>query len=187
MRAQIHSVLCLAIFAVCPACATDPVPADKSDPLPTFLTAPSKSPATDADKAPSLSDPLPRTTVPPSLLPDDIPIGTKRPAVAKPPAEAKPRTVPKLQDTAEDLALRIRYRKARNAAEANEQVRVAWEDSRNAKTDHTKRLILKRYYDLLFARMLTTDRGIAPLVEKQRKADTAMLTQTRIAPTVPTE
>jgi hypothetical protein len=64
---------------------------------------------------------------------------------------------------------------------------MAWEETRYPKSDQQKREALRRYYDLLFAKMLGVDRGIATLVEARRKAETATLTQTRIAPTIPNE
>ncbi len=187
MRFSKHLALWFAIFAVRSAFAADPAPAGNPEPSPLLPLAPAKAPAADPDKLLPLGDPIPRPTTTPSLLPDEIPAATKRPASGRPPAAEKPGTALKPQATAAELDLRIRYRKARNVAETNGKVRAAWDDSRDAKTDHAKRQTLKRYYDVLFAQMLTVDRGIAPLVEERRKAEFAVLTQTHIAPTVPTE
>ena len=187
MRFQKNLALCLAFLAVRAAFAEEPVPAGKPEPFPNFLTSPSKTPATDADKTLPLGDPIPRPTATPSLLPDEIPTNKKRPADGNSPGGSKPGAILKPQAAAADLDLRIRFRNARNVAEANEQVRAAWDDSRGAKTDHEKRQALKRYYDLLFAKMLGVDRGIAALVEQRRKTETAALTQRQIAPTVATE
>lgn len=179
MRFSKLPALCLAIFAARTAPAADPAPARNPEPLPSFLTAPAKPFTPDADKTLPLGDPIPRPGAAPSLLPDEIPPAVRRPAAAK-----KPGTAGKPQATPADLEMRIRYAKARNAAETNAQVRAAWEDSRNTGTDLEKRQALKRYYDLLFAKMLGADRGIAALVEEKRKARTGALTQVRIAPTV---
>ena len=190
MRFQKNLALCVAALASCSAFAAEPVPAGNPDPLPTLPIlpgAPFRASASDADKTLPLGDPFPRPAATPSLLPDEIPAAPKRPATANPLPVGKPGATLKPQATAAELDLRIRYSKARNVAETNEKVRSAWEDSRVAKTDHAKRQALKRYYDLLFARMLSVDRGISPLVEKSRKAESAMLTQTQIAPTVPNE
>ena len=185
MRFSKHLALWFAIFAVRTASAAEPVPPGNPEPSPPLPLAP--APAPDPDKVLPLGDPMPRPTAPPSLLPDEIPAATRRPASARPPAAGKPGASLKPQATAADLDLRIRYRKARNVAETNGKVRAAWDDSRDAKTDHDKRQALKRYYGVLFAQMLTVDRGIAPLVEERRKAEFAGLTQTHIAPTVPSE
>lgn len=187
MRFQNIPALFPAILAVCSAAAADPVASEKVKPPPTFLTAPAKLPAASADQTPPLADPIPLPTTTPSLLPDEIPTPAKRAPLTKPPAPGKPGTTLKPQATAAEFDLRLRYRKARTVAEANGKVRAAWEISRDAKTDQGKRQALKRYYEVLFARMLTVDRGIAPLVEDRRKAETAALTQTHIAPTVPAE
>jgi hypothetical protein len=40
---------------------------------------------------------------------------------------------------------------------------------------------------VLFAKMLSVDRGIAPLIEKRRTIEMAALTQKLIAPTVPND
>ena len=186
MRLQNFPALCIAILATHAACAADPVPADSPDAPPLFREPPAKTPAKNADKTIPLGDPLPVPPPLPSLLPDDIPRAV-RPGTAGAPAEGKPAFALKPKVTADDIDLRVRYRKARNIAEGNEQVRSAWEYSRYPKTDEEKRQALRRYYDLLFSQMIALDRGIAPLVEKTRKAETAALTQTKIAPTVPNE
>ena len=189
MRFSKNMIPWLAVAAACSAFAAKPVPAGDPAPLPPIPAtpaAPVTPRATDPDLL-QLDKPVPRPETPPSLLPDDIPAAMPRPSPARPPAGERPGPVPKQQAAAAELDLRIRYRKARNVADANEKVRAAWEDSRDAKTDHAKRQALKRYYDLLFARMLSVDRGIAPLVKQRRDAETAALTQTQVAPTVPIE
>lgn len=173
----------IALLALCPNSAADPAP----DASPTAPAAPAKAPTTDVDKALPLADPIPLPAALPSLLPDEIPPRAKRAEKTDPAAGMKPGAKLKQQATAAELDLRIRYRKARNAAETNDRVRAAWEQTRYPRSDQEKRDALRRYYDLLFAKMLTADRGIAPLVEERRKAETATLTQTRIAPTVPNE
>ena len=188
MRFQKILALFFSMLAVRSAFAADGAPPVNPDLAPSFLTAPAKSPATDAERTSPLVDPIPRPTAPPSLLPDEIPApATRQPEPQKPPATGKSGALGKPQATAAEFDLRIRYQKARNVAEMNEKVRAAWNDSRDVKTDLQKRQALKRYYDVLFAQMLTVDRGIAPLVEQRHKAENARLTQSHIAPTVETE
>ncbi len=157
------------------------------DPVPLDLSGPAKLRAASPDARP-LEDPIPQTAVPPSLLPDDIP-----PAPARRTAPPRPETPGKIggslkpQVTAAEFDLRIRYRQARNVAEASEAVRAAWDGSREAKTDLRKRQALRHYYDVLFAKMVAMDRAIAPLVEQRHKAENARLTQSQIAPTVDAE
>ncbi len=136
----------------------------------------------DPEKMPQLDDPVSRPN-PPSLLPDEILPVPKRPEKPSP----KPEPKAKPADSAADLELRVRYRKARNIAETSDKVRAAWEQTRYPKCDQDKRDALRRYYDLLFANMLSMDRGLAPLIEERRKAELFLLTQTRIAPTVRNE
>ncbi len=130
-------------------------------------------------------EPLPlNPSVPPptparSLLPDRIrptakpllPVVGKGSAILRPPA------------TSAELDMRIRYRQARTIAESDGNVRAAWEESRAAKTDYAKRMALKRYYDSLFARILSIDRGVAPFVEQRKRYEVMVLDQSRIAPT----
>ena len=174
-------VLTIALLAVRPAFAADPAPTGNPE------ATPAKASPADPDKALPLDDPSPRPSTPPSLLPDEIPPRAKRPEKMGPPAGTKPEAKRKQETTAAKLDLRVRYRKARNIAETSDRVRAAWEETRYPKSDQQKRDALRRYYDLLFAKMLGMDQGIAPLVEERRKAETALLTQTRIAPTVRTE
>ena len=145
---------------------------------------PAKPPAAQTEQILPREDSAFRPASRPSLLPDEIPSPATPPAASG----AKRETVPTpLASTASELDLRIRYRKARNIAEANDKVRAAWDESRAARTDHGKRQALKRYQSFLFAKMLSFDRGIAPLVEQRRKAENFLLEQTHIAPTVPFE
>ncbi len=85
--------------------------------------------------------------------------------------------------TSAELDLRIRYQRARNTAESERTVRMAWDESRAAKTDLAKRGALKRYYDALHARMLAIDGGIAALVGQRKRYEGALLEQLRISPT----
>ena len=177
----------VALLALGTVFAADPVPNGTPDAAPASPSTPAKIPAADEDKALPLADPIHLPAALPSLLPDEIPPHAKRAEKTDPAAGMKPGAKLKQQATAAELDLRIRYRKARNVAETNDSVRAAWEQTRYPRSDQEKRDALRRYYDLLFAKMLSADRGIAPLVEERRKTETATLTQTRIAPTVPNE
>jgi hypothetical protein len=185
MHFQKNLARCVFIVTAGSVFAADPAPTGSQDPSAAGQPAPAKTSATDADKTLPVSDSPHGPTATPSLLPDAIPAGTKRPVKANPPDGGKPGTSMKPKATAEELDLRIRYRKARTVAEMNDKVRAAWESSRGTRTDHEKRQALKHYYEVLFAHMIAVDRGVAPLAEKQLKAETGTLTQTHIAPTVP--
>jgi hypothetical protein len=99
----------------------------------------------------------------------------------------KTRTTLKPPTTASDLDLRIRFRKAQSRAASEPAIQALWEESRVAVTDFDKREALKSYYQLLFKRMLSLDKGIAPLVEDRKRYSLRRLDQTRIEPTDPLE
>ena len=184
---QMRSSLFLpALLCAMPLLAGEPAKVEKpASPPPTPLP-PVISPAAEAQRLlpmeggrPKIIDPLP------SLLPEGIPPALKAAPVPRILDPKKPASLFRPPETAADLDQRIRYRKARNVAEADAKVRAAWEESRDAKTDYAKRQALKRYYDTLFGKMLAIDRGIAPLVAQYREQKEASLEQVQIAPTVP--
>jgi hypothetical protein len=171
------------------ALADDKAPAaGKAAPLPeapAAAPATTPSPASDAAKALPLAEPAPRLEPLPLLLPDQILPPSKPQRQPVPPQPRKLGSTLRPPTTALDLELRIRYRKARNIAESDPKVREAWESSRVAGTDYEKRQALKRYYDVLYGRMLSIDRGIAPLVDGRKRDQAVALEQLQIAPTVP--
>lgn len=103
----------------------------------------------------------------------------------KDPSRERGRTTLLPPKTATDLDLRIRYRKARAAAERDGAVIAAWEDSRKAHTDYAKREALKRYYTLIRAKVLAVDKGVSPMVEERHTYAMKRLDQTRVDPTDP--
>lgn len=181
MRFSKNLALVFSFLAARLAFAADRTPS--ADPSPSFVLTPVNPPAAIPDSAPPIGDPL----APPSLLPDEIPATPARRTAGPTPAAPGKSVSLKPQATAAEFDLRIRYRKARNVAERTAPVRAAWDDSREAKTDLRKRQTLRRYYDVLFAQMVSVDRGIAPFVEQRHQAENARLTQSRIAPTVEVE
>jgi len=180
-------MLCAFVILGAPVWSAEPAPKAVSEPFPIVPQSHGNSPAAAAEQPLPRGDTGLRPVTKPSLLPDDVPSATWPPMEFVPtPLRRESVTlqpVPKVSD----LELRIRYQKARNAAETNEGVRAAWNDSRTARTEEGKRKALRRYQDLLFAKMLSTDRGIASLVEQRRKALKPMLEQTHLTPTIPIE
>lgn len=87
--------------------------------------------------------------------------------------------------TSTDLDLRIRYRKARTFAEQDPAVISAWQASRTAKTDYAKREALKSYYTLIRQKVLSVDRGVAPVMDERHGFSMRRLEQTRVEPTDP--
>ena len=118
-------------------------------------------------------------------MPEEIPARVREQlAPTLPMIPRRDMSAPRMADITSDADMRIRYAKARNLAEADAKVRAAWEESRGARTDFEKRDALKRYEDLLCAKMISLDRRIEPLVKQRRDARRALLEQRNIAPTV---
>ena len=87
----------------------------------------------------------------------------------------------------EDLEMRIRYRKARTFAERDVAVVAAWDASRAARTDYAKREALKRYYDLIQAKIKAVDPVVAGALGERYDKAMKRLSQTRVEPTDPNE
>ncbi len=87
----------------------------------------------------------------------------------------------------EDLEMRIRYRKARTFAERDAAVVAAWDASRAARTDYAKREALKRYYDLIQAKIKAVDPVVADALGERYDKAMKRLSQTRVEPTDPNE
>lgn len=158
--------------------------------------APADGKAPPAQESPALPAPppagSPAKAIPlaePSLLPNPGILLPSSPAKPKPvtapvpPIARKSSVTQRPPETAAELDLRIRYRKARTIAEADRIVSAAWDESRRARTDLEKRNALKRYYDALLSRMTSLDPGIAPLIAERRKFERTALEQLKIAPT----
>jgi hypothetical protein len=82
-----------------------------------------------------------------------------------------------------DLDLRVRYRQAHTRASSDPAVRALWEQSRLAHTDFEKREAMKSYYELIYKKMLSYDKGIEPIVTDRKSYNIRRLVQTRVSPT----
>lgn len=157
-------------------------------------TAPASAPAQPAPaELPPLPDPAPesesdlmrnqpgsRLKPAPQSEPSLVPPGIVRPA-----DRPKSRSTLKPPATSAELEARIRYRQAHSRAANEPAIQALWEESRVARTDYNKRDALRRYYTLLFDRMLRFDKTVKPLVEERRRISLRKLDQTRIEPTDP--
>jgi hypothetical protein len=101
----------------------------------------------------------------------------------RPGERPKNRSTLKPPTTSGELEGRIRYREARTKVASDPKVQALWEESRQARTDFEKRDALRRYYKTLYARILTMDKALAPIVEERQRTSLRRLDQTRIAPT----
>lgn len=180
-------LLGFAFLAVSPGLCEEPAAKPPSGSAPVAPTVLAKVPVPEPDPVLPVEGSPVRPAGKPSLLPDEIPPYARRPAAATPPVAKSGTPATPAAAPAPEIDLRIRYRKARNIAESDGKVRAAWDQSRAMRTDDGKRRALKRYQDLLYAKMLSIDRAIAPLVEQRRKEGQYYLEQTKIAPTVPVE
>jgi len=119
-----------------------------------------------------------------TLVPDKVPT-IQKPKIFPGSTGDRPNTRTALlpPKTAADLDLRVRYRQAHTKASTDPAVRAAFEESRDAATDYAKRAAMKSYYERLFKKMLSYDKGIAPLVEDRQRYNMRRLTQSRLAPT----
>ena len=140
---------------------------------------------------PDTQDPPPAAPLPsiPQLLPDDIlPAATPGPnAPSLPQLDEVFKDNPLTHATAEQRA-RIEWRKLRNAAINDPALKAARAEAEAAPTDLEKRKLLRRYYEMLYAKI--TPRGSTPEVRRylnDRKNDHLnALPQPRVRPeTVP--
>jgi hypothetical protein len=64
-------------------------------------------------------------------------------------------------------------------------VQAEWDSAAKAKTDYDKREALKRYYKLLYGRILKIDSSVKKTSDLRQQAALRRLEQTRIDPTEP--
>lgn len=114
-----------------------------------------------------------------TLIPEQVPQNPKPEAAPKP--EGKSKT----EENAEELIERIRFREARVKALRDPQVQAEWDRAGKAKTDFEKREALKRYYKLLYARILKIDGSVKKTANLRETISLRRLEQTRIDPTEP--
>ncbi len=122
----------------------------------------------------------------PSLMPDGIdPAG--RTDKTKPGALPKGRSTYRPPTTSTDLDLRIRYRQAQSRVLDDPSLKALWQQSRGARTDYARREALRSYYQLMFQKMVATDKGLLPLVQERQRYTMNRLDQNRVEPTDPAD
>ena len=96
------------------------------------------------------------------------------PELPEPPAQPKRARVVKekssTEQTADEMAVRIRLRNAKTKAAQDPKLAAAWTHAHAVKTDRERREALKVYYHLLYDAIIKVDRSLKPRVEVQRKA-----------------
>ena len=176
----------LLIFATLPLIAQEPPPAPEKK----ELELPAKTPSPSDDKLLELlrKNPTPEgrpeaaKPVKMDPTPDAFGLTNRKPSGSP---RTKDRTTLLPPTTANDLDLRIRYRKARTFAEQSPAAVAAWEESRTAKTDYEKRESLKRYYEIIRVKVLAADPAVAPILNERHAHSVKALIQTRVDPTDP--
>lgn len=134
-------------------------------------------------------DPLPVAPAPPSpqgipLIPQAPPLESTAQSTAK--KKNKPPAGPSKTDVAEDaMQLHIKLRAAKTKALADPVIQAELAKAAAAKTDYDKREVFKRYYVLLYARMLQIDPSIAGGIAARQANSLSRIYQFHIKPTVP--
>jgi hypothetical protein len=161
-------VLFALALAAAPALhAQEPAPANPAR----LQLAPAAAPSTPApDGGPEVT-----------LIPEQVPQNAKPTATPKPKPEVKDKT----EESAEELLERIHFREAMTKALRDPQVQAEWDHSKKVKTDYDRRESLKRYYNLLYDRILKIDASVKKTSDLRQAAALHQLEQTRIDPTQP--
>ena len=149
-----------------------PLPAQQPTPETVGRLRVAPAPAGAAAPAPA---PEPEVT----LIPEQVPKNEK--PAPEPKAEPKSKT----EQSAEELLERIHFREAQIKALRDPQVQAEWDQATKSKTDYDKREALKRYYKLLYGRIVKLDVSVKKLSDLRQQAALRRLEQNRIDPTEP--
>ena len=174
----------LLIFAALPLLAQEPAEPPANEPPAEKPELPSPAPRDDKllellRKNPT---PEPKQAAPKKAEKEDTKTDPSKPPKTDP-SRDKNRSTLLPPSTSNDLDLRIRYRKARTLAERDPAVIAVWDASRTSRTDAAKRAALTRYYELIRAKVLSVDRGVASILAERHAFSMKRLTQTRVSPT----
>lgn len=196
-----RALLLAPLFLAAPALHSQEAPSAPAQPAPELPAGPAPSktdltPAEDVPVKPPMDASAPKldlmpaedTTIPPAestLIPEMIepvekPQGTEIPQPTKP-AEPANRTA----IAANLLETLVRFRNVQNRVVKEPAVQAEWDTSESARTDYEKRAALRRYYQLLYARMEKIDGSLKPLIEERREVALRRLRQHKIDPTQP--
>ena len=161
-------VLLALVFAAAPVLTAQEPSATKPGRLQVAPAAPAAQPARMPAAEPEVT-----------LIPEQVPQNPK--PAAEPKAEGKSKT----EQSAEELLERIHFREARVKALRDPQVQAEWESSTKARTDYDRREALKRYYKVLYERIVKIDGSVKKTSDTRQAAALHRLEQTRIDPTEP--
>ena len=86
----------------------------------------------------------------------------------------------KTEVAVQDYSQRIKFREAKTKAERDEKIQAELETADAAKTDEEKRAALKRYYKLLYAKILKIDGSLKKLVAQRQEQSMKQLDQSNV-------
>ena len=86
---------------------------------------------------------------------------------------------------ADDLKERILFRQVKTKAERDVKVQEQWDTIHSARTTQEKNRALKKYYDLLYARMLKLEGSLKDRIEKTKQATLIRINKTSEIPLNP--
>ena len=126
---------------------------------------------------------------PPDLIPPDI---LPAPDTAPVPPAPNVATIPQLDEgfkvgpinkPAEHRLLHAKWRKLRNSVENDPEIRAARVTAEKARTDFQKRKLLRRYYEMLYAKMSAlSEPAFRPYLNDRKREALAVLPQPRVRP-----
>lgn len=133
------------------------------------------APATPPETGPASDNAL--FTEPPSLVPESSPNDTDLSEDKAP--QRKQRKHPESSDT-ELIRKRVLFREAKTKALKDPRLHELLAEAEACKTDPEKRVVLRKYYKMLYDRMAQIDPSIVPFIEQHRRESLNRLSQDRL-------
>jgi len=189
------TVMVVAVFAAVPAFAqeAEPTPSPSATPVPAERSPnPSPSPEASPEASPS-----PSPQMPPELLPESKTLPPQPPQSQQVPGAPELRdlipegTLPQLPTTpTKPLASqqeqdKVRFRQLRTIAARNPYAIYLWEYAKWAKTEQSRREILRLYYQSMCAQMRRMEPRLKGMIDGFELATVSRSDQTRVQPTIP--
>jgi hypothetical protein len=115
-----------------------------------------------------------------SLIPDAPPEAQKPPRRSGGTVSQNPIRKNKTDAGAQDFAERIKFREAKTKALRDEQIQQELSNADAARKDQEKRDALKRYYKLLYAKILKIDGSLKKIVAQRQEQSLKQLDQNNV-------
>jgi hypothetical protein len=189
------TVMVIAVFGAVSAFAqeVEPTPSPSPTPVPAEKSA---SPAPSPEASPEAS-PSPSPQMPPELLPESKTLPTQPPASQQVPGAPELRdlipegtlpqmptapTKPLLSQQEQD---KVRFRQLRTIAARNPYAIYLWEYAKWAKTEQSRREILRLYFQSMCAQMRRMEPRLKAMIDGFELATVSKFDQTKVQPTIP--